>query len=133
MSKKTIFDTDQVTVWYHPDKKIIHHQMHKYTHGQNFRDALITGLDAMKKYQTQKWLSDDRRNPVLDPADTEWNITHWLPQVIEAGWKYWAIVQPQEFAAKFRMSALAKDLAARGIIVQIFDNPEEAMAWLESQ
>jgi hypothetical protein len=36
MSKITIFDTDQITVWYHTDTKIAHHEMHKYTHGQVF-------------------------------------------------------------------------------------------------
>jgi hypothetical protein len=133
MSKETIFGTDQITVWYYPEKKIIHHEMHKYTHGQVFRDALMAGLEAMKKYRAQKWLSDDRNNPVLDAADTEWNMAHWLPQVIEAGWRYWAIVQPQEFAAKSQIDTLTKELGDRGITVRIFNDPEKAMKWLEDQ
>ncbi len=37
----TIFETPQIVVWYHPDTKIIHHQMRRYTHGKDFRDALM--------------------------------------------------------------------------------------------
>ena len=133
MSKITIFDTDQITVWYHTDKKIIHHMMHKYTHGQVFRDALMAGLEAMKKYRAQKWLSDDRNNPALGSEDTEWNKANWMPKAVEAGWKYWAIVQPKEFAAKYTLGTVVPDLTGRGIIVRMFNDPEKAMEWLESQ
>lgn len=133
MSKIKIFDTDHVTVWYHPEKKIVHHEMHKYTHGQAFRDVLMVGLEAMKKYQAQKWLSDDRKNPVLNSEDSEWSKTYWRPQVLEAGWKYWAIVQPEKPAAKFSMDKIAKDMADFGVTVQIFNDPEEAIRWLENK
>ena len=133
MPKVTVLDNEFITLWYHPESKIIHHKFHKYIFGEAFREGLNTGWEVMKKYGAQKWLSDDRNNPVLDSADTEWNMAHWLPQVIEAGWKYWAIVQPEEFAAKYGLDALTKELADRGITVRIFNDPEKAMKWLENQ
>ena len=30
MSKITILDNEYVTLWYHPDHGIVHHQFHKY-------------------------------------------------------------------------------------------------------
>jgi hypothetical protein len=93
----------------------------------------MAGLEAMKKYRAQKWLSDDRNNPALGSEDTEWNKAHWMPKAVEAGWKYWAIVQPKEFAAKYTLGTAVPDLTGRGIIVRMFNDPEKAMEWLESQ
>jgi hypothetical protein len=132
MSPITVYESEQVTVWYHPDRKVIHHQMHKYTHGQAYRDALMAGLEAMKEYHAQKWLSDDRLNPVLKPEDQQWSGGVWRPAVIAAGWKYWAIVQPENVIAKLRMDKLAEVYSKLGVTVQFFGDPEEAMKWLES-
>jgi hypothetical protein len=43
--------------------------MHKYTHGQMFRDAPITA--GQQEHRAQTWLSDDRLNPILKPEDNE--------------------------------------------------------------
>ncbi|MDY0092828.1 MAG: hypothetical protein RBT80_09025 [Candidatus Vecturithrix sp.] len=107
--------------------------MHKYTYGQSFRDALMAGAEAMKTYGAHKWLSDDKNNPVLNPEDQQWGIEVWEPQVIAAGWRYWAIVQPEHVIAKWRMAKLAEMYSKKGITVQLFSDPEEAMQWLESQ
>lgn len=133
MSTIKIFDSEQITMWYYPDKKIIHHQMHKYTYGQVYRDTLMTGLETMKKYGACKWLSDDRKNPVLAPDDQKWGIEVWFPSAIEAGWKYWAIIQPDREIAKTRMERIADGAKLSGLTVQIFSNVDDAMAWLEQQ
>jgi hypothetical protein len=128
----TLLDTPQITMWYHPETKIVHHQMHKYTHGQTFRDALMTGVAALQEHRAQKWLSDDRLNPVLKPEDNEWAMTEWAPKIIQAGWKYWAIVLPESVLNKMRMENSAKVFADKGVTVQLFTDPGEALKWLES-
>lgn len=133
MSKIIIVDNDQITLWYHSDKKIIHHQVHKFLHGQVFRESLMAGAAAMKKYSAKKWLSDDRGSPVLDKADLEWGTAHWSPKVIQAGWKFWAIVTPEKALAKMNMDQLSKEYAAKGVTVKAFSDPDVAMKWLESQ
>jgi len=133
MEAVTLYDHEQVTVWYYPEKKMIHHKMHQYLHGQIFREALMAGAEAMQKYRALKWLSDDRNNPVLNPEDQQWGIDVWQPKVIEAGWKYWAIIQPEQFVAKMRMMKLAEMYASLGVTVQMFSDPDEAMKWLENQ
>jgi hypothetical protein len=132
MSTVTILDTPQITMWYHPEKKIVHHQMHKYTFGPTFRDALMKGVEIMQKNRARKWLSDDRLNPVLKPEDNEWAISDWAPKVIAVGWKYWAIVLPESVINKMRMENNAKVFAEKGVTVQFFQDPDEALEWLES-
>lgn len=133
MSAIRIFDHEQITIWYYPEKKIIHHQIHKYVYGQVYRDAMMAGLEGMKKYGAHKWLSDDRKNPVIAPEDRTWSKEVWHPLVIKAGWKYWAIVQPDRVIAKTRIERIADMVALSGLAVRIFSDVDDAMAWLEQQ
>jgi hypothetical protein len=128
-----VFETPQITVWYHPDAKIIHHEMHQYTHGKDFRDALMAGVEAMKKYGANKWLSDDRKNPVFGPEDQEWARDVWSPAVIKAGWKYWALVEPERALARIRMEERVERYAKLGVTVKVFHDADEALSWLKSQ
>ena len=128
-----ILDTPQITVQYHPEGKIIHHEMHDYTHGKDLRDGLMAGVEAMKKYGATKWLSDDRKNVVLNLDDRQWGEDVWLPAVIEAGWKYWALVEPEKALARARMEERAEVFKKRGVTVRSSTDPDEAMKWLKSQ
>ncbi|MDR3577470.1 MAG: hypothetical protein P4L50_26710 [Anaerolineaceae bacterium] len=133
MADVIVIDNDSITMWYHPDKKIVHHEMHKFTFGKPFREALNQGVELMKKNKAQKWLSDDRLNPVLTKEDTEWAQTNWFPETLKAGWKFWAIVQPQQIIGKINMEGFAKQYAEYGIVAKLFSDPKDAMNWLESQ
>lgn len=129
----TVWDTDYVAVWYYPDKQIIHHKFHKFLYGQEFRNALSAGTEAMKKYGARKWLSDDRQNSALRKADLDWANTSWFPQTQKAGWKFWAVVLPENALGQLNMDVAIKLNAKRGIITQMFSNPQDAMTWLEQQ
>ncbi len=133
MSPITILDNEYVTLWYHSDTRIIHHQFHKFIHGQPLRDALMAGTEAMKKYGAEKWLSDDRNNSALPRVDIEWAHTEWFERTVLAGWKYWAIVQPEKIIGQMNMNREAKTYSEKGIITAKFDNPDEAMDWLKKQ
>jgi len=133
MEPIVLYDCDQVTVWYYPDKKIIHHKMHKFVHGEHFHNALMAGAEAMEKYGAIKWLSDDTNNPVYDPADIEWGNQNWQPRVLKAGWKYWAVVRPESYLSQLRMMKLVEMYKSLGVTVELFTDAEEAMKWLEKQ
>jgi hypothetical protein len=133
MPPLAILETPQITVWYYADSKIVHHQMHQYTHGKDFRDALMAGVEAMRKYGAKKWLSDDRKTPLLDPDDQAWAREVWQPAVVAAGWKYWAIVEPERALARIRLEERAERYSKLGVTVKVFHDPDEALRWLKSQ
>lgn len=133
MAKETLFDSPTATMWYHTDKKIVHHQIHKFIFGEEFHKLLLTGTQAIQKNHATKWLSDDRSNSVLRKEDIEWGMANWIPQTVKAGWKYWAIVQPEKVIAQMNMKELAKIYAGMGITSNFFTDVESAMKWLESQ
>ena len=129
----TIIHNPCVTLWYHPDKKIVHHQIHKFISGKEFREFLLAGADVLKKNLARKWLSDDRGNMVLGKADLEWSQTEWAPQCARSGWKYWAIVRPEKVLATVAMESLVSKYAKLGVSAQFFDDPRDALTWLEKQ
>lgn len=132
MTAVLIEDNEHATLWYHPESKIVHHEYKKFMQGDDFRAFLLKGTQTMKENGATKWLSDDRMNPVLSKDDLAWGQTNWFPQTVEAGWKYWAIVQPKSLFAKLDMIKLVKQYAQFGITAQFFQSPEDAMTWLES-
>ena len=133
MSKILIEKNDFATLWFHPEKKIVHHEFHKFIYGDVFRAFLMKGTETMKKNAANKWLSDDRNNPVLRNEDSEWGQKNWFPQTLQAGWKYWAIVQPAGVIGKLSLNKAVEIFAQAGIMAKYFTDPDEALKWLENQ
>ncbi len=130
--RMTILDTEYATLWYYPEAKIVRHVFHKFIYGQEFRQVLEKGLEIFKEHGAQKWLSDDRKNSTLTKEDTEWSVNVWSPQVIAADWKFWAIVMPDKIVGKINMQRFIDLYATLGVDVQIFDDADEALKWLET-
>jgi hypothetical protein len=133
MPKQTCLDNEFITIWYYTDKKIVHHEYHKFMQGEPRRESLMAGTALLRKHNATKWLSDDRKFPVQSPEDSQWGEAIWFPQTVEAGWKHWAIVMPQNPIGQISIKQLVKKSAAGGVNTQIFTDVDEAMKWLESQ
>jgi len=133
MAAVVIIDNPFASLWYHPEKRIVHHRIHQFISGKAFRDLLLTGTEVLTKNQATKWLSDDRMNAVLRPEDVEWSHEHWFPQTALAGWKWWAIVQPDKTVGQVTMKNLAATYGQYGITSKAFTDPNDALWWLESQ
>ena len=84
----------------------------------------------MERRGASKWLSDDRANNALPPADEEWAREVWFPRTRAAGWRHWAIVQPLKVLGQMNVRRFAEAYAAQGITARIFSDPNAAMAWL---
>ena len=131
MPAVTVMNDENISMWYYPESKILHHQMHKFICGQPFRDALMKGADVFQKYGAQKWLSDDRAIPSLAKEDLEWGDTVWFPRVAKLGWKYWAIVMPEKVIGQVMLKKLMDSYLQRGVAAKMFASVEEAKKWLE--
>ncbi|HSW12592.1 MAG TPA: hypothetical protein VLI06_07100 [Solimonas sp.] len=132
MPAEVLIDNHYVTLWYHPESKIVHHQMHRFIVESAFREFLLAGTAALQRHGACKWLSDDRRNPVLAQTLQDWARDHWFPQTRAGGWKYWAIVMPEDALGQWTMERAVAEFQAQGITAKYFSDPDTAMAWLES-
>lgn len=133
MSSITVLANEYATLVYHPDQKIVHHTFHKPISGDEFRQVLNTGAELLDKYGAAKWLSDDRANSALSEEDTEWSKTHWFPRAMSAGWKFWAIVVPEDVMGKMNMKEFVDSYYEQGLRIMVFTEPEKALRWLETR
>ncbi|HTQ08281.1 MAG TPA: hypothetical protein VMI54_30715 [Polyangiaceae bacterium] len=127
-----IVETPTTGLYYDVRNRVVHHEIRSFVHGQPFRDLLERGLTLLATRGASKWLSDDRGNGPVTPADAEWALNDWAPRVIAAGWKYWAVILPKKVLGQMNMRRWMEAYAKRGVTVQAFDDPREARAWLES-
>jgi hypothetical protein len=130
---RTIIDNEAATLRFHPQTKIVHHQIHHFVYGAQFRDLLEKGLEVFVAEGAQKWMSDDRKNGPLNATDGNWAETVWGPRVIAAGWKYWAIVLPEKILGEMNMRVWIDLYLKKGVTVKVFSDPDEALRWLEAQ
>lgn len=131
MSKVTITDTPYYTIYFHNESKIVHLELHKPFSGDPYRHALTEGLELLKKNNAVKWLSDARKGGVLSKEDAEWGLKIWAPQIIKAGWKYWALILPEVVMGQLNMKFFVDQYTNKGITVKLFSGPDEGFRWLE--
>jgi hypothetical protein len=132
MSIETVIDNAYVTLWYLPEDKIVYHRMHRFVPEARFHELLLAGTALMQRHGGCKWLSDDLRNPVLAETLHEWARTHWFPQTVAAGWKYWAVVRPEAELGSWTTERVVAEYQRAGIEACFFTDPESALAWLRT-
>ena len=133
MNMETIIKNDAFELYYHTDSKIIHHKIIKWLTEDESRTLLKRGLKELQAHSAAKWLSDDRGSGALNPEGEEWAHKVWLPQVIAAGWKFWAITLPNRLIGQMNIRRNISFFEEKGITVKIFSDPNNAMKWLEKQ
>ena len=133
MTPETIIDNEYITLWYHPDTQIVHHEIHKFIYGDAFRDALMTGAELLKTRNACKWLSNDRGNSAMPKDDVEWLMENFISKAIKAGWRHWAIVSPKSMVGRMSIDSSREYLSEHGLNVMVFDDEKSAMDWLISQ
>ena len=133
MTKETIVDNEHISMWYHPDKKIVHHKIHKFVCGEPLQEALEAGAELLKKNGACKWLSDDRGYGALPKEDEVWGDEYWGPKAIASGWRFWALVLPKSVLGKMSIEHFVDVYSGMGVTVKVFTDPDEGMAWLDRQ
>jgi hypothetical protein len=130
MAKITVLTSKEITVWYHEESRIVHHELHRYPGAAALEAALERGLSVLVEHGGHRWLSDDRKGGALPKSHHEWAETDWGPRAASAGWKYWALIPPVALLGQMNMEHIKEIYAALGVKVCAFTNPTEARAWL---
>jgi hypothetical protein len=133
MAKRVILETEHVVLWYHTDKKIVHHRFNSFVYGDPLRSCMMEGCELLEKHAATKWLADDRRNSALPEEDLEWTVEVWQPRAIEAGLTYFAVILPKKTVGRMNRERIIKKAEEAGVVVKTFSEPDEGLAWLRSQ
>ncbi|MBI5958597.1 MAG: hypothetical protein HY866_07680 [Chloroflexi bacterium] len=131
MSDIIIIDNEYISMSYLPDKKFVYHTTYKPVSGQILRDALLAGLETLQKYGAHKWLSDERKNGPMTREDQEWGRVNLNPRAVEIGWKYWALVVPEQLIAAGSMAPAIEEYYELGMRMMVFSDVKEAIQWLD--
>ena len=100
--------------------------------GKEKEDLFLGGYEKMKKEGGCKWLSDNRKLRPWTTEDVQWINGVWLPKMLAAGWKYWAVVEPETALGNLSMRNFLGFYAEKGLEVQIFHSVEAAKEWMRS-
>jgi hypothetical protein len=134
MSKEVIMENEFICLSFHPEKKVIHHEVKTgFVPGEVFKNSLIRGNEVLKLKRATRWFSDNRKSGPVDHAVEEWINTVWVDTAVKAGWKYWALILPATAVGKMNMQRFAKSFASKGAEVQVFTDPDVGMKWLEER
>jgi hypothetical protein len=131
MSDIIIVDNEYLSMSYLPEKKMVYHTVHKPYGGQILREALLAGLETLHKYGAHKWLSDERKNGPMTKEDQEWGRVNLNPRAVEIGWKYWALVVPEQLIAAGSMAPAIEEYYELGMRMMVFSEVKEAIQWLD--
>ncbi|HET9953160.1 MAG TPA: hypothetical protein VFQ61_01580 [Polyangiaceae bacterium] len=132
MEPVVLFEEESLILWYHPDENIVHHQLRKFPDSGTFREMLTRGAECLEQYKSKKWLSDDTGNVVVRDSDIEWGNSVWVPRVLRAGFKFWAIVMPVSAVGQLSMQRIAAAHRKLGVNAQTFSDLSSAFSWLKA-
>ncbi|MFN8528444.1 MAG: STAS/SEC14 domain-containing protein [Anaerolineae bacterium] len=130
MAYQIVVENEYATVRYEPEHAYIYHTFHQPIRGEIFRKTMNTGLDALIHNHATRWLSDDRLNAEFTPEDVEFALIDWGPRAAQGGWKYWALVVPENIAGRAGMTDIISAFFELGVRVMVFSDLEKARAWL---
>ena len=128
---EVLVDNKYTTSTYLPGRKVVYHTIHRPVGGQISRDALNRGTETLRKHKACKWLSGERNNGPLSAGDMDWGFNDWNRRTVEAGWKYWAVVVPEEIAAACSLAKTIMDLSNLSLRMMVLTDLKEAFKWLE--
>lgn len=133
MKKITIMDEPKFSLYCYPDEGIVHHVLHSFIYGEDFRTLMTKGADAFNEYDCNKWLSDDRSNSALRDEDVKWGQENWESRLLDKGWDYWGLVMPEKVVGKMNMRRIVDRYESLGVEVKVFNDPDEGLKWLSSK
>ncbi|MEM6529023.1 MAG: hypothetical protein AAF653_12065, partial [Chloroflexota bacterium] len=123
-------ENEHVVMYYHEDTRIVHHKYQPTIKGEFIREQLTMGVELLKEHGANKWLSDNSLFNNLPEEDNQWIINDWFPEALQAGWKYYALVVPEDDMGKMNMVQFTSTFTSMDIAARVFVDADRAMEWL---
>jgi len=127
-----LYDSPTCSVEWLEEGKILLKTMKGFVFGDETRKLFNAGYEKVLKEGGSKWLSDNRNLKPWKQEDVAFINEDWLPRMLKAGWKYWAIIEPEDTMGNLSMKNFIDLYQEQGLELKFFHNLEDAKAWLES-
>ena len=104
-----------------------------WANSAEFGALLDAEVKALGERACSRLLADCRRQRILNPADQERANREWVPRVLEAGLKRFAIVLPESEIAAGHLRERLDKVPQTAMQIAYFASVEEAREWLTKQ
>lgn len=100
--------------------------------GAEFREATLLCLDLMDRYELKGWLGDNRKMDSIVPADLQWSLRVFVPQLVEGPLLRLANLPSEHEGHQKALDVMMekKNKLDQQLLIREFEAEEEAMAWL---
>ncbi|MFC7139186.1 hypothetical protein ACFQMA_04955 [Halosimplex aquaticum] len=130
MSAETIEDTKNYTIEWDDDIGAVVFTWDEYVSGQTFRDACEALLDAIKRKNASKSLTDTRGVNAHDAEDQEWLQNDWMPRALDVGLEYSAVVHPDSVISEMDVENMMDGVEPSGAKPLLTSDMNEAREWI---
>jgi hypothetical protein len=110
--------------------KYVHTEWKAFANSDEFRAALMRALDAIKDKHSAAYLSDTRKVKVIVHEDQNWANEVWIPLLVAAGAKRFALVKAESGLGKLNVEDVINMVDNRGVLMRGFDSVQNARMWL---
>jgi hypothetical protein len=108
----------------------VHTEWKAFANSVEFRAALMRALDAIRDKRAVAYLSDTRKVKVVVKEDQAWANDVWIPLLVDAGVKRFALVTAASGLGKLTVEDVIHMVDNRGLLMRGFDTVDKARVWL---
>ncbi|WP_323171447.1 hypothetical protein [Natrialba sp. PRR66] len=126
------YESDALTVEWDRTLDAVVMNWQDFAKGDTYRDGLDAGLDLANQKRAQNWLADLRELGTVTPEDREWTQDDWHPRAFDSSLRNMAIIQPESVVANMSVEDMVSEVG-ENTTSRIFDNRDDAEAWLRNQ
>jgi hypothetical protein len=124
-------DEPWVSIRWDDAHQCVHTEWKAFANSAEFRAALMRALDAIRDKGSNRYLSDTRKVKVVVHDDQAWANEVWIPLLVAAGVKRFALVTAAAGLGKATVEDVIKMVDNRGLLMKGFASPTAAWQWLE--
>jgi hypothetical protein len=101
--------------------------------GDALRRTYSEAAAFMERNAVARVLSDNRGLFPTRAGDLAWIEQHFLPRVLLAGWRSWAVLGPTTPLGTMNMRRWLDVYGGAGVEIRTFESGDAAVAWLREQ
>ncbi len=126
------FEGKHAIINYHENKKLVEVAWKDaYSNEEEYHVILTKALVAVKQYDVKYWLSDVTQKKVFLDDERKWLETFIIPNACKNGVKKVAFILNKNVYNMYTHSEKQRDYEANTVKIQIFENRENAITWLD--
>jgi hypothetical protein len=130
--ERTYLANEQYEILYNETHQYITMHWKAYIHGDEYREAVLKGIECLAEKKYNKWLINSNSLIVVSNEDQVWLTKNWIQTAGDSGLKYIAVILPRNKLGQSIIEKMDLHPSTSLFIKNFFENEEDAVDWLRS-